>query len=137
MRVITIANRKGGCGKSTTAAALAAGISAKGLRCLAVDLDGQSGNLTRIWGAERDGLTSCDVLMGKSPLVDVIQRTNNGNIIAGGSALNGIDVIINGDNKESRLKDALKTVEEEFDYVYLFSRIPQAKVFEYNFIRGG
>ena len=119
MIVIAIANRKGGCGKSTTAAALSAGISARGLRCLAVDLDGQSGNLTRILGADRDGLTSYDVLMGKSPLRDVIQHTNNGSIIAGGPALNGIDVIISGDNRESRLKDALKTVKEDFDYVVI------------------
>lgn len=41
MNVIALANPKGGCGKTTTAVNLAAGLGAKGLRVLLVDLDGQ------------------------------------------------------------------------------------------------
>ena len=49
--IITVSNQKGGVGKTTTSAALAAGIAAKGLRVLGVDLDPQ-GNLGFCLGVE-------------------------------------------------------------------------------------
>jgi cellulose biosynthesis protein BcsQ len=53
MRVIAIANRKGGVGKSTTAAALVSGLTLKGYKVLAVDLDAQR-NLTSTMRARAD-----------------------------------------------------------------------------------
>lgn len=48
--VITIANNKGGCGKTTTAANVAAGLTAHGYKVLAIDADGQA-NLSACLGA--------------------------------------------------------------------------------------
>ena len=45
MKILAVINQKGGVGKSTTAAAIAAGLLLKGYKVLAVDLDAQS-NLT-------------------------------------------------------------------------------------------
>lgn len=45
MKIIAIANQKGGCGKSSTCAALAQAATAAGRRCLVIDLDAQ-GNLS-------------------------------------------------------------------------------------------
>ena len=64
--IITVSNQKGGVGKTTTSAALAAGIAAKGLRVLGVDLDPQ-GNLGFCLGVETaNGPTVLDALKGRS-----------------------------------------------------------------------
>ena len=55
MKTIAIINRRGGVGKSTTTAALGAGLSLKGYRVLYVDLDPQC-NLSLFMGAEYSGL---------------------------------------------------------------------------------
>lgn len=77
---IAIINQKGGVGKSTTAEALAAGLSLKGFSVLAIDLDAQ-GNMTYTIGANPDGITSLEVLTQKATAQEAIQHTNNGDII--------------------------------------------------------
>ena len=53
-KVYTITNQKGGAGKTTTALAVAAGLSLKGYSVLSIDLDAQS-NMTYTAGAKADG----------------------------------------------------------------------------------
>ncbi len=71
MKSIAIINQKGGVGKTTTALALAAGLSRKGKRALQVDLDAQA-NITQTLGADDSGLTVLDVLTRKSGIVKAI-----------------------------------------------------------------
>ena len=78
---IAIINQKGGVGKSTTAEALAAGLSLKGFSVLAIDLDAQ-GNMTYTIGADPDGSTPitatlsllATLLLGPMPLLLILER---------------------------------------------------------------
>jgi chromosome partitioning protein len=82
MKTITVINAKGGCGKSTIAMSLAAGLSLTGQRVLLMDLDPQA-QVTQ-WLSAGDGLRPEDTLVaaltGQQSLTDVIQPTGYQNI---------------------------------------------------------
>jgi len=82
MKTITVINAKGGCGKSTIAMSLAAGLSLRGVRVLLMDLDPQA-QVTQ-WLSAGDGLrpegTLVSALTGQQSLTDVIQPTGYANI---------------------------------------------------------
>ena len=82
MKTITVINAKGGCGKSTIAMSLAAGLSLRSQRVLLMDLDPQA-QVTQ-WLSAGDGLrpegTLVSALTGHQSLTDVIQPTGYSNI---------------------------------------------------------
>ena len=74
LRIITVANQKGGVGKTTTTVNLAAALSMGGLRVLVVDLDPQ-GNASTALGVEHlDNEGIYEVLMGKATMESVVQK---------------------------------------------------------------
>jgi len=115
-RTLAIINQKGGVGKSTTAEALAAGLSLKGYSVLAVDLDAQ-GNMTYTAGARADGATALGVLTGEIKAEDAIQHTESGDIIPASKALAGADAFISETGKEYRLREALEPIKERYDFI--------------------
>ena len=118
MRTITIANQKGGTGKSTTASALGAGLRKRGYRVLFVDLDGQ-GNLSYSMGADCSGSASTgsmEVLTRVISASEAIQHTASGDIIASSPALAGANTSITQVGKEYRLKEALEPLSEAYDF---------------------
>ena len=82
MKTITVINAKGGCGKSTIAMSLAAGLSIQGKRVLLMDLDPQA-QITQ-WLSAGDGIQSegtfVSALTGHQSLTDIIQPTGYANI---------------------------------------------------------
>lgn len=75
-RIFTVANQKGGVGKTTTAVNIAAALSMGGLRTLVVDLDPQ-GNASTAFGIPRDELPGMyEVINHDLPLRDVLIRVN-------------------------------------------------------------
>src|SRR6266404_2107116 len=124
MRVIAVANQKGGVGKTTTAVNLSACIAAMGRRVLLIDLDPQA-NATSGVGLEKiEGSSSYRVLLGEGSLLEKIQPTafERLEVIPSEVDLCGVDIeLARSDNHLHRVAQALKPVRESgrFDIVFI------------------
>ena len=111
-KIIAIANQKGGVGKTTTTINLSAALAELGNRVLIVDLDPQ-GNASTGLGIEADDreYTTYDLLLDDVELSDVIQKTENENllIIPATVDLSSADIELFSNEKRSfLLHDALR-----------------------------
>ena len=126
MQVITLASRKGGTGKTTTAAALAQIAADRGRKVLAIDLDPQ-GNLSFFLGAQTTGAGSCELIDGAAP-AEVIQATPAGiDVISASWNLTNI-LAYNG--SAGRLQTALQPIQGNYDLVIIDA--PSAGELQYN-----
>lgn len=116
--IIAVINQKGGVGKSTTAAAIAAGLTLTGYKVLAVDLDAQC-NLTYTMGGRSDGATVLGVLLREAKAAAAIQHTDTGDLIAASKSLAGADAYLNDTGKEYRLREAIETISADYDYIVI------------------
>lgn len=122
-KTIAVINQKGGVGKSTTAATLWAGLSLKGHKALAVDLDSQC-NLSFCANAGQEGITSFDLLMGTATAQQAIQHLPQGDCIAGSTYLGGLEpkmeeLKVEPSQRLGRLKQALKPIAGQYDFVLI------------------
>ena len=120
MKTIALSNQKGGVAKTTTAAALASGLSGRGFKVLAVDLDPQS-NLGFSSGADLLNMTATlyDVFKGTAELQNAIQHLEDYDIVVGGLSLAGADMDFTQTGREFLLKEALETVGAGYDFCLL------------------
>lgn len=117
MKIIAVANQKGGIGKTTTALALAAGLKRKKKKVLLVDLDPQA-NATDTYRAEIEGVgTAYDLLVDGD--TDCIQNTEVGDIIAGDPNLKDASKLLDGVSASYRLKKGLASIAPDYDYIIL------------------
>jgi len=122
-KILAITNQKGGVGKTTTTINLAASLSMAGRRVLLVDLDPQ-GNATMGSGIDKRQLSATvyQALLGEAPLAAVRQRSSSGNydVIPANRELAGAEVeMVALEHRETRLKDALASVESEYDFILI------------------
>lgn len=118
--VITVANQKGGTGKTTSAVNLLAAATFKKKRALLIDLDAQ-GNASYITGADPAHGSIYDLLIKGKPAEDLIQQTPQGDIIASNSNLVRVDIELKGtpDERVQALKKAMQPVLKNYDVVIL------------------
>lgn len=117
MKTVVFSNQKGGVGKTTSAAALAAGLKSRGYRVVAVDLDPQC-NLCLSSGVDMLTVskTMYDVFKGAATVNDVIVPGLGYDIIPGGLTLAAADMDFTQAGREYMLSEALEGVSERFDY---------------------
>jgi chromosome partitioning protein len=124
-RVFTIANQKGGVGKTTTAVNIAAALSLQGLKTLVIDLDPQGNASTALGVDHRPGTASSyEVLIGEIPVQEALQRSPHSErlyCIPATIDLAGAEIeLVSMVAREGRLRTALAELEQfDFDYVFI------------------
>lgn len=122
-RIIAFANQKGGVGKTTTAINIGASLAAIKKRVLLIDLDSQGNagtGLGFVRAAHRQSVYG--VIMGTASAADNILTTAvpGMHIMPSSIALAGAEVeLMDMENREYRLRDALAPILQHYDYVLL------------------
>jgi len=122
-RVVSIANQKGGVGKTTTSVSLGASLAEMGNRVLVIDLDPQ-GNATTGLGINARNLEASiyDVLMSDLPLEDCIEATSIKNLFVAPATIDlaGAEIeLVPAFSRELKLKRAIDGVKDDFDWIII------------------
>jgi chromosome partitioning protein len=124
MKIVAIANQKGGVGKTTTAVNLSCALAQRGQRVLLIDLDPQ-GNATSSFGLqELEGESLYDPLLGEARVADKVlpTRLDGVFIIPADLDLAGAEIeIARGERHLTRLAETLQPfrADDTFDYIFL------------------
>ncbi len=122
VKIIAIANQKGGVAKTTTAVNLAASLAVLKKRVLLVDLDAQ-GNATMGSGVHKNELnySISDVMLGDAPIEAAINKVeSNYKVLGSNRELAGAELVIaEQEQREFILRDALKQIENNFDFILI------------------
>lgn len=124
MRIVAIANQKGGVGKTTTALNLSACLAARGVRVLLIDVDPQANATSGLGIAQEEGASLYPCLIGQADPMEVIRSTRlpGLSVIRGHQEMAGCEIeLAQTGHHLTRLREVLRplTYTGHFDYVIM------------------
>jgi chromosome partitioning protein len=122
-RIFTVANQKGGVGKTTTTVNIAAAMAMGGLRVLVIDLDPQGNASTALGVEHRDSAGVHEVLMGNTSMSEVVKKVAgfpaldcvSSNTSLANAEINLVSMVA----RELQLKAAIDEVSANYDYIFI------------------
>ncbi len=121
-KIIGICNQKGGTGKTTTAINLSAFLALGNQKTLLVDMDPQGNATSGVGVNPEDKITIYEALFGEVIASEAIFSTpwENLSVIPSTISLTGAEIeLVNISEREERLKNVLKTIKDDFDYIVI------------------
>jgi chromosome partitioning protein len=122
-RIFTVANQKGGVGKTTTTVNVAAALAMGGLRVLVIDLDPQGNASTALGVEHRESAGVYEVLMGSAQMLDVVQKVAGFPVldcVSSNTSLANAEInLVSMVARELQLKEAIESISVNYDYIFI------------------
>ena len=122
-RIFTVANQKGGVGKTTTTVNIAAAMAMGGLRTLVIDLDPQGNASTALGVEHRDSAGVHEVLMGNAEMSEVVQKVAGFPVldcVSSNTSLANAEInLVSMVARELQLKEAIESISVNYDYIFI------------------
>lgn len=118
-RIISVANQKGGVGKTTTVTALSSAFTKRGIKNLLIDTDPQCNSTDTYRAKIKNQATIFDLMQREATARETIQKTEYGDIIASDPLMERADKEFDRTGKEYILQELLEDIKKDYEYILI------------------